>query len=123
MRDFITKHQKIVTVIGAILAIGFIIFVASNSFNSSSEPTGQSEMDGGVDGASESDPIPYVNSLYSINYNAQSTEGVPDTKNLIVNTYPEYLTTVINKLHDFGFNTAEYNITFTNYENPFNAYK
>jgi len=123
MKDFATKHPKILAFSALVLACLFVFFVISTSPNSSQTPVTQSEIDGGPDGPSEYDPIPFTNTLYSITYNPQQFDNIPAKNNLAVQAYPGYFTAVLNRIHDFGYDTADYKITFSNYRNPFDAYK
>lgn len=123
MQDFIIKHQKAVMITGLLLAVGFLIFIIATSSNNTSEAPAQSETDGGVDGPEEMISIPYSNTLYTIDFSPKNIDGVPESNNLVIKAYPGYRTAAINKIGEFGYDTADYKITFNNYENPFDAYK
>jgi hypothetical protein len=60
--------------------------------------------------------LPFNNILLDIDYDPESTI---DNLVINVNSYDGYRHGVINKIKALGYNPAEYNIIFNNYENPF----
>ena len=60
--------------------------------------------------------LPYDNPFINITYSEDSTLN---SFTLIVNSYNGYRQAVINKIKLMGYNPADYNIIFSDYENPF----
>lgn len=60
--------------------------------------------------------LPYSSLLIDINYSSDSTLN---NFKLSVRAYNGYRQAVITKIKQWGYNPADYNIEFINYENPF----
>jgi hypothetical protein len=60
--------------------------------------------------------LPYNNPFINITYSDDSTFN---SLTLVVDSYNGYRSAVINKIKLMGYNPADYNIIFSDYENPF----
>ena len=64
--------------------------------------------------------LPYSSLLIDINHSSDSTLS---SFKLSVRAYDGYKQAVITKIKQWGYNPADYNIEFINYENPFKLWK
>ncbi len=60
--------------------------------------------------------LPYNNRLLKIDYSEDSTL---DSFTIVVDAHEGYRSAVVSKIKSWGYNPADYNITFKDYRNPF----
>jgi hypothetical protein len=118
VEDFIKRHRRLV-IAGLLVAfVGLILMMVS--FSGKSEPTSVPDSKDYSD--IEEAPIPYSNSLYSIDYNENQIDGVPELNNIAINAYIGYQSAAVSEMYDIGLDPTDYKITF-NHESPFKKYE
>lgn len=118
MEDFIKRHKAVAVASLLVAFIGLAFLVVSSFTAPKSPPEPNPEDYSDIDEA----PIPYGNSLYSIDFNENQVEGVPSSNNIKITAYAGYRSAAINEMYDIGLNPTDYKITF-NFESPFKKYE
>ena len=126
LSEIFIQHRKKILIVATILALSvvFAVFLAVTRSNNET-PVDCSSLDSvcydGNLGITVT--LPYDSPLYTITY-TKNPKDPNNLKNVIVtiSAYSGYRNAAVEKIYDFGFNPADYDINF-NYENPFKAYE
>jgi len=121
MYNFIQNHKVIVYISVTVLLIGFAYISISSSFNNKSATTTAGDIQ--ISDSDQTGPFtPFSNSLYSININPNTVNGVPTGKSLIISAPTGYQSAAVQQLYTLGIDPTNYKIVF-NQESPFTPYE